>query len=132
MTPFPLDTNYKITEDGRVYSDYIGKFLATRKTFTPGNEYEKFWCAKEKKEFLVHRAMGLTFNLLTIEEFRCRLILINHKDGIKRNNHLSNLEKITPSGNLLHYHQIKHTAEYLSRKYSLETLQEALKLKEII
>jgi hypothetical protein len=131
MTPFPLDNNYEITDNQEIYSHHLKRILSTnRKTYTKGNEYKKWWCAGTQKEYLLHRTIALVTNKLTIDEFLNKNILINHINGIKTDNRPENLEKVTFSGNLKHYHSIKHTPEYLARHYSLETLKQAITIKE--
>lgn len=129
--PFPLDNMYEVTDNQEIYSHYWKRILSTeRKTYTFNNQYKKWYCAGTKKDYLLHRTVALVNNIITIDEFKDRNVLVNHKDGIKTNNIPSNLEKVTYSGNLLHYHKLKHTAEYLSRKYTLDVLTQALNLKK--
>jgi hypothetical protein len=128
MKPFPLDENYLITEDGRIWSKHIESFISTnRKTYTPNNQYKKWYCAGTKKDYLVHRTVFLTFGNMSIEEFTDKITIVNHKDSNKLNNHISNLEKTTFKGNLLHYHNRKYTVPYLIKYATLSDLQQAVK-----
>lgn len=63
----------------------------------------------EKKNPLVHRILMLTFNPIENSEN----LEVNHIDGIKTNNILSNLEWNTPSQNVKHsYEKLGRTAYY--------------------
>ena len=102
--------------DDRYQASNMGKIRSkTRKTqfgrgwriyesqiMTPQEDkdgYYKVALAKDgrKKRFFVHRLVAMTF--LGIDSERT---VVNHKDGNKQNNNLSNLEWVTPSENTLH------------------------------
>tara|TARA_R110000868_G_scaffold54175_1_gene169627 strand:- start:44 stop:556 length:513 start_codon:yes stop_codon:yes gene_type:complete len=113
--------NYSITEDGVIFSNITNKVL------TPfnSNGYLRIGLSKDnkRKKFLVHRLIAEAF----IPNDKNNL-LINHKDGNKMNNHISNLEWCTYSENLKHAYKIglytdikkagvygKHTIKYAQK-----------------
>lgn len=68
------------------------------------NRGYKFVCFKEegkRKNLLVHRLVGIAF----IPNLENKLE-INHKDGNPANNHINNLEWVTPSENRKHAYWI--------------------------
>lgn len=89
---------YSITSTGRVFSHSKtgGRFL---KLFKTKNGYISVGLSKNKKRktFLVHRLVGISF----LPNPSC-LPEINHKDGNKSNNLLTNLEWVSSSQNQKH------------------------------
>lgn len=89
---------YFISSYGRVYSNISHKILKTRSV---GRGYEIISLYKNeggKMEYLIHRLVLLAFSPIDNPE----LYQGNHKDGIKTNNYLYNLEWNTQSENMLH------------------------------
>lgn len=92
---------YAITRDGQVWSykkpngvrPHAGRFLKLQKT---ARGYFKIMF-RDRKRFLVHRLVALTY----IPQ-KPGHIQINHKDGNKTNNSVSNLEWCTPEYNIEH------------------------------
>lgn len=84
--------HYKISNFGRVKSLKKGK----ERILKPVSTAQGYHCVTmqiggdNRKVFLIHRLVGLHF--LEKENFQ---YMINHKDGIKTNNHVSNLEWCT-------------------------------------
>ncbi|QVV97246.1 hypothetical protein 1992IndM4_0370 [Vibrio phage ICP1] len=99
LKDFPLDGDYKVTEDGKVFSIKRGT-LKELKFFKDisGNYYR---VKLNKQHWLVHRVVALTFipNPNNLPQ-------VNHIDGDKTNNHYTNLEWTTSSGNQLHAYDI--------------------------
>ena len=96
MKQIPGYENYKITENGVVYSNF------TNDIKKPSNHRQGYFLiglSKDKKEIklLVHRLVALTY-LENPNGYK----YVNHKDGNKRNNHVSNLEWVTSSQNQKH------------------------------
>lgn len=58
---------------------------------------------KNFKHVFIHRLVLLTFKEPDIDPSK---IFVNHKDGIKYNNHLDNLEWVTKSENAIHYFEV--------------------------
>ncbi len=95
-----FEGKYKISEDGEIWSVKRNKFL---KPFHKNGGYVRIclYVEKDKKikgiQYSVHRLVAQTFipNPLNYPQ-------INHKDGNKTNNKVSNLEWCTPSQNQKH------------------------------
>lgn len=92
------DDEYYIEDDGKVFS-YKRGFLEERKySIIFGYQYVTLWSHGQHKSFRVHRLVGKYF--LPSAAPGCNVI--NHLDGNKMNNHASNLEWATVSGNTKH------------------------------
>jgi hypothetical protein len=93
----PEFPNYFISNMGRLYTTKLK--LVKKFIFNKGSGYYQVILTNDKirKNFSVHRLLALAFipNPQKKRE-------INHKDGNKTNNNLSNLEWITHSENALH------------------------------
>lgn len=92
------------SEDGKVYSNAKGKSMYELKTFTKPDGYlaVSLWDNNERgkkvrKTLLVHRLVAETF-IPNSENKRT----VNHKDGNKQNNCVSNLEWATLSEQQIH------------------------------
>lgn len=96
---------YQVSDEGyvrRILKDGSTKLLKNR----PNGKYYTVCLSKkcEKKGFNVHRLVAETF--LEKPEGKSE---VNHKDGDKHNNHISNLEWVTPKENLIHaMEQLNH------------------------
>ncbi len=89
---------YAITDEGKVYSDNSGLM----KTRNKGNtEYQIINFMRKdgtKKTYRLHRLVLMAFNPVKDMD----KLEVNHIDGNKKNNNLSNLEWCTPSENQRH------------------------------
>lgn len=87
--------NYFVTEDGKVFN----KNGLHRKTYAHPNGYEIFpyWLDGKFKTTPVHRLVAKAY-IPNPENKPC----VNHIDGDKMNNHVSNLEWVTYSENTIH------------------------------
>ena len=88
---------YSITDEGKVYSHISQKYLAPRRS---KNGYVSVSLQKKgmkPRSFSIHRLVLSHFG----EQVNDKLC-VNHKDGNKLNNHISNLEWCTYSENILH------------------------------
>ena len=100
--------------EGKYAATTKGEIISLKRWRVPQNRRLKPW--KDKKGYLcvglqspenqqrtwkIHRLIAMTF----IEDFDTSL-QVNHKDGIKINNHLTNLEMVSPLENILH--AVKH------------------------
>ena len=86
---------YSASDDGRIWSHRQKKFM---KPSTNNHGYKRVIFHKDKKEktMFVHRVILQTFNPTLKEK-----VEVNHIDGNKANNCLSNLEWVTQSENTL-------------------------------
>lgn len=94
--------NYRIYENGEVYSFYTNKFLKHDVGKT-GYHQVTLFINKQPKRIKIHRLVGLLFIENKPKDYE--ELQINHKDGNKSNNHYSNLEYCTSYENNLHARQ---------------------------
>ena len=92
MKQHPTLTDYYLTEDGRIYSTKSNKYL---KSSDNGRGY--LYVNINRKTQLIHRLVCETFvpNPHNLAE-------VNHKDGDKLNNNVSNLEWSSHRDNVMH------------------------------
>lgn len=88
--------NYAVSSHGEVMNKKTGKLLRPN---TDQKGYLEVWLSSngKRKKFSVHRLVALSF--LTNEKGKPQ---VNHIDGNKSNNDVSNLEFVTNSENILH------------------------------
>lgn len=91
--------NYYVDETGSVFNPK-GRKLTTCMN-NCGYHTVRLWMNNKSRVFTVHRlvALALIPNPLNKE-------MVNHIDGNKKNNHISNLEWVTRSENVIHSHEI--------------------------
>lgn len=87
--------SYKVTEDGKIFNKH-GKQL---KTYDNGRGYQILQLRVDGKSFTkaVHRVVAEAFLERPLEDSE-----VNHKDGDKLNNHVSNLEWVSRGDNIKH------------------------------
>lgn len=93
------ETNYEhyyVTTDGEVYSWYGKKPVLCMKHHDNGNGY--VFVVIYGKKLYVHRLMGETFLGLDLNSN----LQINHKNKVRDDNRLCNLEIVTRSENMKH------------------------------
>ena len=106
---------YSVSSDGRVFSNKFGvEREMTQTKGTTGYYNVGFSNGEEKKTFSVHRLVAMTFlkNPKNLE-------IVNHLDGNRLNNDISNLEWTSRGGNAGHYEKElrpKQVAERKARK----------------
>lgn len=97
-----FEGRYAVSDDGRIFSlyDFMGrKQFKEKKQSTDkyGYKYVMLYVNGKKKHMTVHRAVATAF--LSNEKDYPQ---VNHKDGNKKNNSVSNLEWCTASENVQH------------------------------
>ncbi len=94
----PEFPDYLINDQGVIISTKRGKFR-THNQFVEKRGYHQVVVYKNNKNYtrMVHTLVTQTFL-----GWRPAGLEVNHKDGNKSNNHLSNLEYVTPSENIRH------------------------------
>jgi hypothetical protein len=100
-----LNTTYSVSNLGRVRNDTTNRIL-TGKRDTGYVRYE-LRIEGKRKTYLGHRLVYKVFN--PSFDLNDRTLIINHIDGDKQNNCLSNLELITQSENIKHSYYISKT-----------------------
>jgi hypothetical protein len=93
--------NYLISNKGEVYSVPYKKIMKQQKN-NDGYIGIQLTKKNERKSFLVHRLVAMHF-IPRIEDKD----VVNHKDGNKTNNDVSNLEWCTNSENAIHSHKTR-------------------------
>lgn len=93
LSSFP---NYGVTKSGGVYSFYHNRFLKTPCNAV-GYPEVNLYANGKANIVLVHRLIALTF--LPNPDGKRE---VNHKNGIKHDNRVENLEWVTPSENISH------------------------------
>jgi hypothetical protein len=96
---------YKIDERGRVWDEkrerWLVQSICPLPTKKPGYVSVGFWLESKKiKRKYVHRLVAAMY--VPNPEGKPE---VNHKDGVKTNNHFSNLEWVTKSENHYHSHR---------------------------
>ncbi|AXF52526.1 MAG: HNH endonuclease [Caudoviricetes sp.] len=122
---------YYIYDDGRVYSDYRGgRFLkeVDRRGYSKVALYRN---DKSRLDINVHRLVALAF----IKNLDKTKTDINHKDGNKKNNNVSNLEWCNASENQIHAinHKLRESwsgENNISAKLTKNDVRKVLKLKK--
>lgn len=94
---YPLNTNYIVYEDGKIYSKRMKKFL-TPKINYDGYHRIQIWKHGKSNYIAWHRVIAETFLPKPSEKHN----IINHKDGNKTNNNVNNLEWVTQQENIQH------------------------------
>lgn len=94
---------YYVTADGKVYSDKIGKEIRELKPIPHSGGYLRLKLVNSDGKYCdcyVHRLVATTF--LPKPEGLEHEVEVNHKNGIKTDNRLENLEWVTRRENIVH------------------------------
>lgn len=78
-----------------------------------------------RQTFLVHRLVAITF-LGNYSDFT-----VNHKDGNKLNNHISNLEWLSLEDNIKHYNEVLKPNKVSKRREKVRRSEKPKEIKEI-
>lgn len=92
-----FESSYEASDYGRVRSLISGRLIA-RCVSNSGYYYARLWMNNKGRSLFVHRLILDAFLPSGLEVG----FQVNHKDGVKLNNLLGNLEAVTPSENLKH------------------------------
>ena len=109
--------NYAITEDGKVWSYNRDKFMKTRFNRS-GYEVVNLYADGMCKTFSVHRLVAQAF-IPNPNDYS----QINHIDGDKENNNISNLEWCTAGQNNIHAIEngLRKEKNYIRKIHCIET-----------
>lgn len=117
---------YMISNFGRVYHKYLGKFLSPE--FNKAGYLQIMVSTYDKpKPIQIHRLMMIVFNYIP----GCEFLDVNHKDGIKFHNVLSNLEWVSRKENIIHAYSLglmKKGEENTKSKINNETAKQICEL----
>lgn len=99
---FIANKRYSVTADGKVFSENYQNWTGKRVELRPkisqkGYQYVTLRVYGKKCYFYVHRMVALVY-LGQPDD----VLQINHKNGIKQDNRVENLEWVTAAGNLAH------------------------------
>lgn len=104
--------HYYIYEDGRIYATHINKFISP---YDNGLGYQ----AVKLKDLNTKRRYQKYLHRLVAEHYlgECTNSDVNHIDGNKLNNHVSNLEIVTHKQNMQHAFDNKLLKGFIERRY---------------
>lgn len=115
-------SRYIIYTDCRIYDKFKRRFINSYKHTNGYIRYDLRSCDKKRIRVYEHRAMMLNFKLFR----KLNKMIINHIDGDKGNNNISNLEWVDYSDNLDHAY--KNNLRKSNRVYSEELVSSIYKL----
>ena len=119
--PLKEDNDYLICEDGRLYSKKKNRFLKGK----IDNVGYQVYCLAIVNELTGKKGRMLYAHRLVAEYFLenpNNYPYVHHKDENKLNNHVSNLEWVTPQQNMLEHNKMNPKKEVSSPKYKIEDL----------
>lgn len=119
-------SNYRIFPDGRIYSEFINRFITP--TFDSGRYLQVTLVNDEgeRKTIKVHRLVASAF-IPNLDDYR----EINHKDFNKENNSVSNLEWCDRSYNV-NYNFLKRDYIEQIQKVTPLTVEQVMVIPELI
>jgi hypothetical protein len=117
MKPIPNYPNYSVTKDGKVWTHIYDKWMKLNKGkvgyYTVG-----LWHNMKHKKMYIHRLVAMTYL-----ENNNNLACVNHIDGDKLNNNITNLEWCSASDNNRHAHKLG--LNYISQSNRVEASRTA-------
>ena len=123
---YELKFNYYVQDDGNIFSERTNKILSVQLDKDGYEKVQMMSTDGKRHRYSVHRLVLENFNPIeNMNEFQ-----VNHIDGNKRNNNLSNLEWVTCSENLIHAHKIGLKNQSGERNNASKLTEE--QVKEII
>lgn len=114
---------YKVSNFGRVYSIRSCKVLHQHQR-KDGYKGTRFGVNGKAYTLLVHRIVAEAFIGKIEKGFQT-----NHIDGDKSNNHLTNLEVVTPSENQNHKYDVLGHDRYFNSRYSEEAVKRVVEMR---
>ena len=119
--------NYLISENGDLKNTKTGKLLKPRYYRDGYMYYRLSKSRKEQNDIRIHRLVAKAFipNIHNLET-------VNHIDGNKKNNHISNLEWMNRSDQLQHAYDLglKKPMRGLSHSVAKATIEQVLYIRE--
>ena len=100
MPVIGFEENYEVSNTGDIRNIQTGKILA-KNTMGAGYYKADLWQNGKRKQTSIHRVVAESFL-----GFPDCAMEVNHKDGNKLNNHVSNLEWVTRSENEQHSREV--------------------------
>lgn len=123
---YELKFNYYVQDDGKIFSERTNKILSVQLDKDGYEKVQMMSTDGKRHRYSVHRLVLENFNPIeNMNEFQ-----VNHIDGNKRNNNLSNLEWATCSENLIHAHKIGLKNQSVEHNNASKLTEE--QVKEII
>lgn len=107
MKEIPRFPKYQVTTDGKVWSDQSQKFLSQKKT-KDGYRFVALYANGRREDIGVHRLVAWTYIGAQFD-----FIEVRHKNGVRDDNRLENLEYGTRSDNARD--RVQHGNNYQSK-----------------
>lgn len=107
ISKYPLKYDYYVRDNGTIYSKASNKILSPQLDKDGYEKVQMISTDEKRHRYSVHRVV--LENFMPIEDMK--ELQVNHIDGNKRNNNLSNLEWATCKENIAHAIENKLRAE---------------------
>lgn len=121
LKPIPGYPHYKASDDGRIWSEYSHKFLVSSPQFDSGYTSVELFENGKSKRIMVHRLVAMAF-IPNPNNYP----VINHKNEVRNDNRVSNLEWCTQKYNVNYGSCIeKRKRNHVYTKENLNKFQQA-------